>query len=170
MGVCSASSASSALLALWLLLFVQAFRRSGNRAQSGHFGRLLPAAVCYSISIVIVCIFPHSTHWKGNERRFFAVGAAVCLSGSFGGCMSSILQFRATAQRAYKPDEIPREICEDNALCVIPNLLANSVIVKPLAPKYFFRAVLSLFICSCVFIDYQVFAAKIVNIFENRKY
>lgn len=98
------------------------------------------------------------------------MAAAVCLSVSFFGFRSSISQFRAIAQRAYNPAEIPREICEDNALCVMPNLLDNSVIVKPLAPKYFFRAVLSLFIWSCVFIDYQVFTAKIVNIFENRKY
>lgn len=117
-----------------------------------------------------MCIWPHCEHWKGSESRFFAVGAAIALSPSFRGFKSSISQFRATAQRAYNPVEIPREICEDNALCVMPNLLANSVTVKPLAPKYFFRAVLSLFICSCVFIDYQVFTAKIVNIFGNRKF
>lgn len=147
---------------------VRLFREQGAKRPFWAF--FCPLLCCYSISIVIVCILPHPEHWKGKESRFFAVGASVCLSVSFRGCRSSISQFRATAQRAYNPVEIPREICEDNALCVMPNLLANSVTVKPLAPKYFFRAVLSLFICSCVFIDYQVFTAKIVNIFETRKY
>lgn len=112
-----------------------------------------------------MCILPHPAHWKGNERRFFAVGAAVALSPSFGACSSFMSIFRAAAVLAASPVETPRVNIDDNAPFVTPIRAANSVRVRPLAFTIALNAFFSLFICSCVFIDYQVFAAKITNIF-----
>lgn len=74
-----------------------------------------------------MCILPHPAHWKGNERRFFAVGAAVALSPSFGACSSFMSIFRAAAVLAASPVETPRVNIAESPDNVTPSKGAASV-------------------------------------------
>lgn len=130
----------------------------GTGRKAAVLGRYLARCVCYSISIVIVCIWPQLAHWKGNESRFFAVGAAVCLSGSFRGFRTPTSTFRASAILLYIFSDTFLLICEKKPVYEIPILCATS------ARVIFCRAAAALIgaICSLFFdIFIFIFAAKV---------